>query len=74
LKGSQQVILEATGTVGETRGHEGRAEPAAATRDAEIAASRALLFHLGYCVVKTIAKYLDEFNWYVMVGARQIGR
>jgi hypothetical protein len=26
---------------------------------------------LGYQSRKTLAKYLDEFNWYVMVGARQ---
>jgi hypothetical protein len=25
--------------------------------------------HLGYGVWKTLAKYLDEFNWYEMVGA-----
>jgi len=29
---------------------------------------------LGYGVRKTIAKYLDKFNWYVMVGAGQLRR
>jgi hypothetical protein len=27
--------------------------------------------HLGIAVRKTVAKYLDEYNWYVMVGAAQ---
>lgn len=30
--------------------------------------------HLGYRVRKTLAKYLDEFNWYEMVGAGRIAR
>ena len=29
---------------------------------------------LGYRVPKTMAKYLDEYNWYVMVGAARAGR
>lgn len=29
---------------------------------------------LGYRVRKTMAKYLDEYNWYVMVGAARAGR
>ena len=29
---------------------------------------------LGYRVRKTMAKYLDEYNWYVMVGAARVGR
>jgi hypothetical protein len=29
---------------------------------------------LGYRVRKTMAKYLDEFNWYVMVGAGRAAR
>lgn len=35
---------------------------------------RQLQHRLGYGVRKTIAKYLDEFNWYVMVGAARAGR
>lgn len=30
--------------------------------------------HLGYNVPKTLAKYLDEFNWYEMVGAGRVAR
>jgi hypothetical protein len=30
--------------------------------------------HLGYGVRKTLAKYLDEFNWYEMVGAGRTAR
>lgn len=30
--------------------------------------------HLGYAVTKTLAKYLDEFNWYKMVGSKRVGR
>ena len=29
---------------------------------------------LGYRVRKTMAKYLDEYNWYVLVGAARVGR
>ena len=29
---------------------------------------------LGYRVRKTLAKYLDEFNWYEMVGAGRVAR
>ena len=30
--------------------------------------------HLGYAVAKTLAKYLDEFNWYEMVGGARVAR
>jgi hypothetical protein len=30
--------------------------------------------HLRYATRKTIAKYLDEHNWYVVVGAAQVAR
>src|SRR5438105_8663137 len=30
-----------------------------------------LQHHLGYGVRKTLAKYLDEYNWYEAVGRRQ---
>ncbi len=30
--------------------------------------------HLGYAVRKTLAKYLDEFNWFEMVGAGRVAR
>ena len=28
----------------------------------------------GYAVIKTLAKYLDEVNWYEMVGAGRVAR
>jgi hypothetical protein len=30
--------------------------------------------HLGYGIRKTLAKYLDETNWYVMVGADRLAQ
>lgn len=45
--------------------------------EADLSAAEAeahLQAQLGYRVQKTMAKYLDEYNWYVMVGAARADR
>jgi hypothetical protein len=40
--------------------------------DSRLDVERLLQSHLGYPVCKPMAKYLDEYNWYTMVGQHRI--